>query len=166
MPATTVVSTSAKLRDCFYDAERREFVAIFRDGRMYRLRRSWLPEDDGSEIVRVRLESDGASFAVEQSSGNRFEVPWDFVLYHSDPRYQYYKGRRAQHDTERSAAIRIGRRVRELRQAKGLTTYELAKRSRILRPNVSRIEGGKHVPNIDTLERLARGLSVSLSDLL
>jgi transcriptional regulator with XRE-family HTH domain len=63
-------------------------------------------------------------------------------------------------------ATHIAHRVRELRQKRGLTTYELAKRSGILRPNISRVESGKHVPNVDTLDRLARALRVSLADLL
>lgn len=166
MRAVTVATASPKLRDCCYDAERREFEAIFRDGRMYHVRRDWLPQDDGSEILRVDVESDGSAFRVEQASGYRFEVPWDFVLYHSEPRYRYYKGRRVQRVSERSMATHIAHRVRELRQKRGLTTYELAKRSGILRPNISRVESGKHVPNVDTLDRLARALRVSLADLL
>ncbi|TMI73181.1 MAG: helix-turn-helix transcriptional regulator [Bacillati bacterium ANGP1] len=63
-------------------------------------------------------------------------------------------------------ATYIGWRVRELRQRKGLTTYELAKRSGILRPNISRIESGRHVPSVETLDRLARALGVSPADLL
>ena len=166
MPSVTTATTNPKLRDCFYDAERREFVTIFRDGKLYRVRRNWLQEDDGSEILRVRVELDGSAFRVEQASGHRFEVPWDFVLYHSEPRYQYYKGRRAQRVSERSMATRIGWRIRELRQRNGLTTYELAKRSGILRPNISRIESGRHVPNVDTLDRLARALGVPPAELL
>jgi len=166
MRSGTPTVMNPKLRDCFYDAERREFVTIFRDGKLYRVRRNWLQEDDGSEILRVHVESDGSAFRVEQASGHRFEVPWDFVLYHSEPRYQYYKGRRTQRVSERSMAAHIGWRVRELRQQKGLTTYELAKRSGILRPNISRIESGRHVPSVDTLDRLARALGVSPADLL
>ncbi len=166
MRSVMVATASPKLRDCFYDAERREFVTIFRDGKMYRVRRGWLPEDDGSEILCVHVEPDGSAFRVEQASGHRFGIPWDFVLYHSEPRYQYYKGRRVQQVSERSMATQIGGRVRELRQERGLTTYELAKRSGILRPNISRIEGGRHVPNVDTLDRLARALGVSVADLL
>ncbi|HEY3248122.1 MAG TPA: helix-turn-helix transcriptional regulator [bacterium] len=133
---------------------------------MYRVRRDWLTGDDGTKILRVHVELDGAAFVVEQASGNRLEIPWDFVLYHSDPTYRYYKGNKIQQDLERDAAVHIGRRIRELRQAKGLTANELARRSGVLRPNVSRLEGGKHVPTIDTLERIARALHVSLVELL
>src|SRR5438876_8414679 len=87
MRSGTPTVMNPKLRDCFYDAERREFVTIFGDGKLYRARRNWLQEDDGSEILRVHVESDGSAFRVEQASEHRFEVPWDFVLYHSEPRY-------------------------------------------------------------------------------
>lgn len=166
MRTTDSVMTKGKLRDCLYDAERREFVVIFQDGRMYRVRRDWFTEDDGTKILRVRVGPDGAAFIVEQASGNRLEVPWDLVLYHSDPTYQYYKGKKVQQELERDAASRIGKRIREVREAKGLTAHELARRSGVLRPNVSRLEGGKHVPTIDTLERIAQALHVSLVDLL
>src|SRR5437667_12030176 len=124
MPSATTATINPKLRDCFYDAERREFVTIFGDGKLYRARRNWLQEDDGSEILRVHVESDGSAFRVEQTSGHRFEVPWDFVLYHSEPRYRYYKGRKTQQVSERSIATHIGWRVRESRQQKGLTHDE------------------------------------------
>lgn len=166
MPTVTKPKTAAKVRDCWYDIRAREFVAIFRDGKMYRVRRSWLADDDGTEITRVRVEPDGSAFGVQQASGKRLEVPWDFILYHADPEYRYFKGRGDQQDLERGVALRIGQRVRELRRRKGVTTYELAARSGIARPNISRIEKGKHAPGVETLERLARALDVPLAELL
>jgi len=166
MPTVATARVETRLRDCLYDTDRREFMAIFRDGKMYRVRRDWLPEDDGTEIRRIRVEPDGSAFVVEHSSGKRFEIPWDFVLYHADPEYRYYKGRRIQRDAERDVALRIGTRVRELRQQKGLTSYELARRAGIARPNISRIERGKHVTSVDTLERLSRALGVTVAELL
>ena len=166
MRATAPVVTKGKLRDCLYDAERREFVVVFQDGRMYRVHRDRLTGDDGTKILRVHVEPDGAAFVVEQASGNRLEIPWDLVLYHSDPTYRYYKGRKVQQELERDAATDIGRRIREARRAKSLTANELARRSGVLRPNISRLEGGKHVPTIDTLGRIARALHVPLVDLL
>ncbi|HEY6073898.1 MAG TPA: helix-turn-helix transcriptional regulator [Anaerolineales bacterium] len=165
MPATAA-KVERRVRDCLYDTDRQEFMVIFRDGKMYRIRRDWLPEDDGTEIRRIQVESDGSAFVVEQTSGRRFEIPWDFVLYHADPKYRFYKRRRSQRDTERDVALRLATRVREVRQQKGLTSYELARRSGIARPNISRIERGKHVASVDTLERLARALGVSPAQLL
>lgn len=68
------VRDRARLRDCSYDPEMREFVVIFRDGNVYRIRRDWLPEDDGTGIRRTRVEPDGSAFVVEHISEKRFEI--------------------------------------------------------------------------------------------
>lgn len=162
----SATTTPETLRDCVYDAERQEFLVILRDVRMYRLPRNLLPEDDGSEILGVRVDRDGSAFVVRQRSGRSLEVRWDFVLYHLDPGYAYYKGRAHQRRLEEDVAVRIGRRLRELRQEKRLTTYELARRSGIHRPNISRMESGKHIPTIDTLGRLASALGVPVATLV
>jgi len=149
------------LRDCVYDAEREEFLVTFRDGRMYRFPRGLLPEDDRTEILSVQVGHDGSAFVVRQRSGKSFEVPWDFVLHHLEPGYPYFKGGSSQRLLEKNMAVRISRKLRELRQEKGFTAHEVARRSGIQRPNITRIESGKHVPTVDTLFRLAGALGVS-----
>ncbi|MGH9194774.1 MAG: helix-turn-helix domain-containing protein [Acidimicrobiia bacterium] len=162
----SATTTPEALRDCVYDAGRQEFLVTFRDGRMYRVPRGLLPEDDGSEVLSVQVERDGSAFIVRQGSGNSFEVPWDFVLHHLEPGYPYFKGRSSQRRFEKDVAVRIGRRLRELREEKGLTAYEIARRSGIHRPNISRMESGKHVPTVETLDRLARALGVPIATLV
>lgn len=163
---SATLSTVATLRDCVYDAERREFLVTFQDGRLYRLLRDLLPEDDGSEVVSVQAHRDGSAFAVRQASGNAFDVPWDFVLYQLERKYPYFKDRPTQRRLENDVAVAIGRRLRALRQEMGLTADDLSRRSGIHRPNISRIESGKHIPSIDTLDRLSRALGVSMTVLV
>lgn len=57
-------------------------------------------------------------------------------------------------------------RVRELRKRAGLTQEELAARSGLTQSHLSRIELGKYVPTLGTLERLARALKMPVSELL
>ena len=154
-----------RLRDCFFDTERQEFLVVFHDGHLYRLHRRTVPDDDGTDVSDVRVERDGSAFLVRLASGKSLEVPWDFVLYQLEPTYAFFKGRVRESDEE-DVARRVGRRVRELREAKHLTTYELAQRSGIHRPNVSRIESGRHVPNLETLLRLAQALGTSVAGLV
>src|SRR5574337_289928 len=162
----TTMTRLETLRDCVYDAAREQFLITFRDGRMYRLPRTLLPEDDGTEILSALVERGGSAFVVQQRSGNSFEVPWDFVLHHLAPGYPYFKGRRSQRKLENEIAIRIGRRLRALREEKGVSAEELARRSGMHRPNVTRVESGRHVPSGDTLIRLAHALEVSLEALV
>lgn len=63
----------------------------------------------------------------------------------------------------------IGERIRQLRTARGLTQAQLAQRAGgcLAGKHIGTYEvGRRHRPRIDTLHRIARGLDVSLSELL
>ena len=51
--------------------------------------------------------------------------------------------------------IRLGKRIKELREARGLSARELAFLTRIDPSNLSKIEQGKHAVNVDTLNKIA-----------
>jgi len=56
--------------------------------------------------------------------------------------------------------------VKRLRQKRGLTQAELAKRSKLHRIYVAQIEAQTKTPSIAALERIAKALKVKLADLL
>jgi len=56
----------------------------------------------------------------------------------------------------------IGDRLRALRIEKKLSQGEIEKRSGLLRCYISRVEHGQTVPNVPTLEKMARALEVPL----
>jgi transcriptional regulator with XRE-family HTH domain len=60
----------------------------------------------------------------------------------------------------------LGRNVRRAREAAGLTQEGVASRCGVHATEVSRIEAGKRDPRVTTVERLAKALGVSASDLL
>jgi len=60
----------------------------------------------------------------------------------------------------------LGKNLRRARQQAGLTQEEVAERSGVHSTEVSRIERGKRDPRVSTLERLAKAVEVSPSDLL
>lgn len=60
----------------------------------------------------------------------------------------------------------VGRRVRELREAQGLSKIEFCLMIDPSRPYLNRIEAGEANITLRQLERLAAGLGVSASDLL
>lgn len=62
-----------------------------------------------------------------------------------------------------SKAERIGRVVRSLRVAAGLSQGELALRVRVAREAISNWERGKHMPNAVNLEDLARALGTTVA---
>lgn len=57
-------------------------------------------------------------------------------------------------------------RVAELRARRGITQESLAAKARINRVTLARLERAQHPPNLETLERIARALGVSLVDLV
>jgi DNA-binding XRE family transcriptional regulator len=63
-------------------------------------------------------------------------------------------------------ASEMGRRVRQLRIAAGLTQTALAKRAGMDRTHLNRLERGYAVPTIPTLQRLAQTLQVTPRSLL
>lgn len=66
----------------------------------------------------------------------------------------------------RDIASRFGRRVRELRHARGMTQVEVAVGFGIDRTFISDVERGRKAVCLPTMEVFALGFGVSLSDLL
>jgi len=60
----------------------------------------------------------------------------------------------------------ISIRIREVRQAKGITQQELAAKIDYEKSNMSRLESGKTDLRISTLNKVAKALDMSLSELL
>jgi len=59
-------------------------------------------------------------------------------------------------------AYELGRQVRELREAQGVSQRELADRMGTTQSVIARLEGGGSKPSISTLERVAVALEASL----
>jgi transcriptional regulator with XRE-family HTH domain len=60
----------------------------------------------------------------------------------------------------------IGMKLKRLREAKGLSQAVLARRSKITREYVNKIEAGRHDPTVGVLQRLTKALGVPVTALL
>lgn len=60
--------------------------------------------------------------------------------------------------------MNVGARIVELRTAYHVSQYALWKRSGVPQAAISQYESGKKAPEIDTLERICKGLGVTLAD--
>jgi len=145
--------------------DRRAFVVEMDNGKVYLLPVSDLPGAEETPVTRWAIARERRSFTLTQASGNRVEVPWDAVLYHCDPEYPYYKGR-ADLGGNDERAEKIGERVRVLRESEALSVTDLAERVGMQRSNLSRLEHGRHLPSLETLERIAEGLGVPVARLV
>lgn len=62
--------------------------------------------------------------------------------------------------------IRIGERIKKLRQNKGMSQQTLADECDIESPNLSRIENGNTNPTVKSLWKISNALGVKLKDLV
>ena len=64
-----------------------------------------------------------------------------------------------------SYATYIGAKIREKREAAGLSQQQLEERSGLPQSHISRLENGLHSPSFATLEKIAGALGIPVTDL-
>ncbi len=64
------------------------------------------------------------------------------------------------------AGLRVAGQVKEIRKARHLSQRQLASRMQVPRTYISKIENGKAIPTLGSLERLAAALEVDISQLV
>jgi transcriptional regulator with XRE-family HTH domain len=64
------------------------------------------------------------------------------------------------------AGLQVARQVREMRRARHLSQRQLAGRMQVPRTYISKIENGKAIPTLGSLERLATALCVEVRQLV
>jgi transcriptional regulator with XRE-family HTH domain len=64
------------------------------------------------------------------------------------------------------AGLQVATQVREIRRARHLSQRQLASRMQVPRTYISKIENGKAIPTLGSLERLALALNVSICHLV
>jgi transcriptional regulator with XRE-family HTH domain len=57
-------------------------------------------------------------------------------------------------------------KLRRIREQRGLSQQQLADRAGVVKSTIYEAEAGRHIPRIQTLEKLADALGVSIVDLL
>lgn len=60
----------------------------------------------------------------------------------------------------------FGVRLRELRLARDITQADLAEKAQVALSHLSKLEKGEAAPGLDLLDRLAKALNTTISDLL
>lgn len=142
-------------------------LAILADGSAMLVDRPATDGDDGSDVESISIADDAASARVELAGGK------SFVIVAADVGTRE-RELLAQPTTSSSTGDlvadldgpRLGARVRALRLAAGLTQAELARRTGIHRPNIARVEAGRHTPSLETLARLAAAIGVPTTRVL
>lgn len=60
----------------------------------------------------------------------------------------------------------IGKRLRGIREAKGISQVAISRATRLAQPYLSRVENGHTVPSLETLEKWANALGIPLYEIL
>jgi DNA-binding XRE family transcriptional regulator len=146
-------------------ADATPFLAIFADGTCALATRPVAIEDDGSEVVAISMAEDARSARVELGSGRELTLLaselFQRALPADDPKPLSAEEILAQID-----GPTLGSRLRTLRLAAGLTQAQLAERTGIHRPNIARVEAGRHTPSLETIARLAAAIGVHATRVL
>ncbi|MEM9193698.1 MAG: helix-turn-helix domain-containing protein [Myxococcota bacterium] len=135
-----------------------ELLVVLGNGRSLLLPRPVSEEDDGTEITTITLSTDARSAELELVGGSTLHLDALAVA-----------NRTANASEANGIPIegaRLGKRLRELRKAAGLTQAEVARRTGIHRPNIARVEAGRHTPSLETLARLATAIGVPTTRVL
>jgi DNA-binding XRE family transcriptional regulator len=142
-------------------------LAILADGSATLVDRPAASDDDGSDVLSISIAEDAASARVELGGGRHFTITASEV---GAREREVLAGPVTSSATGDVMADldgpRLGARVRALRLAAGLTQAELARRTGIHRPNIARVEAGRHTPSLETLARLAAAIGVPTTRVL
>ncbi len=139
-----------------------ELLAILGDGRCHLLPRPFDAKDDQSDVVQIELAEDAKSAQIRLESGALVDLGLAALAPSAS---SAMNGTSAAHGLPIDGP-RLGARLRELRKAAGLTQAELARRTGIHRPNIARVEAGRHTPSLETLARLASAIGVPTTAVL
>jgi transcriptional regulator with XRE-family HTH domain len=61
--------------------------------------------------------------------------------------------------------VKVGKRIKEIRMSKGLSAAELARRCEMERSHIARVESGGLNFTINYLNRICKGLEITLAEL-
>jgi DNA-binding XRE family transcriptional regulator len=135
-----------------------ELLTVMADGDARLHPRPVAAEDDGSKVTEIQVDEGAASATLSLTSGATVRLMADAL-----------HPQRTDDGGISEIAIdgeRLGARLKELRLAAGLTQAELARRTGIHRPNIARVEAGRHTPSLETLSRIAGAIGVPTTHVL
>lgn len=135
-----------------------DVLAVLGNGEAALHRRPIDAADDGSEITNITIDPSATTATLQLKSGVVCRLGVGSVHFSN-----------GLSNGEADIAIdgeKLGARLRELRLEAGLTQAELARRTGIHRPNIARVEAGRHTPSLETLARIASAIGVSTTHVL
>lgn len=144
--------------------QRKSFIIEFNDGLFGEVTFHDLDisdEIDQLMLDTLRINEFGNAIEIFNHSGEIFDIDGEVLRYFlSDKTKEEIK------EYSFESAHHIGELVKAVRKSQKLTQIELSKVTGIDQSIVSKIENGKHLPRIDTIERIAKGFDLSVTNFL
>jgi DNA-binding XRE family transcriptional regulator len=135
-----------------------DVLAVLGNGDSSLHRRPLDASDDGSDIASITIDPNATKATLRLKSGAVCQLAAASVY-----------GASGLSSGQEDIAIngeKLGARLRQLRLEAGLTQAELARRTGIHRPNIARVEAGRHTPSLETLARIANAIGVPTTHVL
>jgi DNA-binding XRE family transcriptional regulator len=117
------------------------------------------PEAKEPRWDAIKVDEYG-DFIFVPTAGDAIDIPADRIRVLSDPAFAEHRAALAQ-----AEAKRIGQRLRVLREQRGLTAREVARRAHVSPISMSRIELGHHDVVLTTLAQILAAMGCSFDDL-
>lgn len=148
-----------------------EVLAILSNRRALLVPRPLSSDDDATDIESIELVEDDTAAELRLASGMKVVLRVAEVVDRAARSLGAVDGSSSASgkaiDGEQGDPVgtpmdgaHLGARIRALRIEAGLTQAEVARRTGIHRPNIARVEGGRHTPSIETLTRLAEAIGI------
>jgi DNA-binding XRE family transcriptional regulator len=107
------------------------------------------------------VRDQGEAVLLADADGNEVDIDAEVLRSSVDPVFGT-----AMDGRDRAERVAVGARLREIREERGLSQEQVQALSGIAQETLSRIENGHRDPRMDTLRKLAAGLSMDVPDLL
>jgi DNA-binding Xre family transcriptional regulator len=149
-----------------FDRIHRVFMLVYDDHSRATVSVSELEGVGDREVLYWDLDEVRTGVEIVLDDGTVTSFSGDFARYLRDPEYRRWVDEQRDEGSSRRLATGIARRVRAIREERGMSLAELSRRCGIAAPNLHRLEAASHVPSTATLGRVAAGLDVPLDRLL
>ncbi|MBN1653778.1 MAG: helix-turn-helix transcriptional regulator [Deltaproteobacteria bacterium] len=142
----------------------KELLVILGDGTAVLVPRPLDQADDETDVLSISLSEESSTATLALASGKKITLDVRSIAdSRSQKAFAAYANGIEKYEAQYGAILAA--RLKSLRQAAGLTQAELARRTGIHRPNIARVEAGRHTPSLETLTRLAAAIGVTPTSL-
>ena len=133
-------------------------VCRFDDGSQVHATLAALGVSPRPKIVAVEPDEFGAGIVLHRSDGSLSSIGADYVLHVNTATYDSTVDRMEREELRQRVAARLKERRGDLHR----TQAWMAEKLGLAIPNYSRMESGRHLPDLELLVRAARALGVTL----